>query len=245
MLNVIDTNIMTINNYLAVIGSATITSLDITNGFYTNTIGSKDGLLAIQPLGGIINLAGNTLIVDSSGQVAINGDLTVSGRILADSGEFDTLSLGAPSSATQSALGHLLAVYNEDGETVATIDASGSANLAELTTNMITIASPATASESGLASLLGTAQSNATAGESVLISPNTELTIESPYVTGNSLVYLTPTGNTDNKVLFVKAKHSCDENNPESLPKDLFPALLHSQWRLIHQPHPTLASTGG
>ena len=38
------------------------------------------------------------------------------------------------------------------------------------------------------------------------VTPNTELTINSPYVTGQTLVYLTPTGNSDNKVLFVKSK---------------------------------------
>ncbi|TXH02004.1 MAG: LamG domain-containing protein [Candidatus Moraniibacteriota bacterium] len=203
-----DIDFATINNYLAVIGQATITTLDVTNGLYTDTINSKTGRLA---------LAEDTLLIDSDGQVMINGDLTVSGKILADSGEFNSLSLGTPSSATSSsALGQLLAVYNEQGQAVATIDASGSANLASLTTNMITIASPSVASQSSLATLLGTAQSNSTAGENTLTTPNTELTIESPYVTTNSLVYLTPTTNTDNKVLFVKSKTSCDPQTPNS-----------------------------
>jgi len=52
----------------------------------------------------------------------------------------------------------------------------------------------------------------------VLISPNTELTIESLYVTPNSLVYLTPTTNTDNKVLFVKSKESCVPTTNYQLP---------------------------
>jgi len=170
----------TINNYLAVIGSATITTLDVTNGLYTDSLDSKSGSIA---------LAGGTLIVNSAGTVAINGDLTVTGKIIASE-----LDLG------------VLNILNEDGQSVATIDASGSANLASLTTSMITIAAPAVASQSALASLLGNAQSNATAGEAWLVSPSTELTIESPYVTPNSLVYLTPTTNTDNKVLFVKSK---------------------------------------
>jgi site-specific recombinase XerD len=213
-----DIDFVTINDYLAVIGQATITNLDVTGTFYTNSISSKDNLLALQPTGGIINLANSTLIVDSAGQVAINGDLTVSGKILADSASINSLEIGSPSDATQSALGQLLSIYNEAGEAVATIDASGSANLASLTTNLITIASPGDATQSGLASLIGTAQSNATAGESVLVSPNTELTIESPYVTSGSLVYLTPTGNTENKVVFVKSKTSCPaEPDPDAL----------------------------
>jgi len=202
-ISLLDADFVTINQYLAVIGTATITTLDVTNGLYTNTISSKDNLLAIQPLGGIINLANNTLIVDSSGQVAINGDLTVSGKLLAESASINSLELGTPS-ATSSALGKLLAIYNEQGIAVATIDASGSANLADLTTRLITIASSGVATPSS--ALATDVTTNATAGNSVLVAPNTELTINSPYVTGQTLVYLTPTGNSDNKVLFVKSK---------------------------------------
>jgi len=208
-ISLLDADFVTINNYLAVIGMATITTLDVTNGLYTNTISSKDNLLAIQPLGGIINLANNTLIVDSAGQVAINGDLTVSGKLLAESASINSLELGTPS-ATSSALGKLLAIYNEQGIAVATIDASGSADFKNISTQLITIANAPSASNSGL--LTSFAQSNATAGNAVLISPNTELTISSPYVTPNSLVYLTPTGNTDNKVVFVKSKESCKDS---------------------------------
>jgi hypothetical protein len=177
-----DIDFVTINNYLAVIGQATITTLDVTANLYTASIDSKTG---------IINLAQSTLVVDATGQVMINGDLTVRGKIVATELNLERLN-----------------VYNESGQAVATIDASGSANLASLTTNMITIASPPTASDSStIYDLLPTITSNATAGESILSSPNTELTIESPYVTPNSLVYLTPTTNTDNKVLFVKSKN--------------------------------------
>ncbi len=183
-----DIDFATINNYLAVIGTATITTLDVTNGLYVDSINSKTGLLA---------LADNTMIIDSAGHVAINGDLTVSGKITASELNLERLN-----------------ILDESGVTVATIDASGSANLASLTTNMITIASGGTATNSSaLSSLVGTATSNATAGQSILISPQTQLTIESPYVTPNSLVYLTPTGNTDNKVLFVQSKQTCPESS--------------------------------
>ena len=194
----LDADFVTINNYLAVIGSATITTLDVTNGLYTSNLSSKSGLLA---------LGNNVLLVNDSGEVAINGNLTVSGKILAKSAELDTISLGSPSDASSSALGQLLAIYNEKGQAVATIDASGSANLASITTQLVTIAS---AGEVASDSALATSQStNATAGTAVLISPSTELTINSPFITPNSLVYLTPTGNTDNKVVFVKSKQSC------------------------------------
>jgi site-specific recombinase XerD len=208
-----DIDFATVNNFLAVIGTATITTLNVTNGLYTNTISSKDNLLALQPQGGIINLANNTLIVDSMGQVAINGDLTINGKFMANSASLNTLELGTPKDASSSALGSLLAIYNESGEAVATIDASGSANLASLTTAMITIASPGDATSSSL--LSSDITTNATAGESTLISPDTELTIYSPRVTKDTLVYLTPTTNTDNKVVFVKAKNTCDNLVPD------------------------------
>lgn len=211
-----DIDFATINSYLAVVGSATITDLSVTSNLYTTTINSQTGLLSLQNTGGLINLANSTLLVDSSGNVVVNGDLTVSGQILADSAAFNSLSLGAPTSATSSALGQLLAIYNERGEAVATIDASGSANLARLTTELITIAAGHTATPSSL--LSDSIASNATAGEGTLISPNTELTIESPFVTPDTLVYLTPTTNTDNKVLFVKSKNTCIPVSADSLP---------------------------
>lgn len=206
-----DIDFATINSYLAVVGSATITDLSITNNLYASSINSQNGVLTLQSNGGLINLGSNTLIVDSTGSVVVNGDLYVNGRVLAQSASINNLELGsAPSATTSSALGNLLAVYNENGETVATIDASGSANLASLTTNMITIASAGSATDSSaLATLSGTTKSNSTAGNASLQSPSTELVIESPYVTPDSLVYLTPTTNTDNKVLFVKSKESC------------------------------------
>ena len=215
-----DIDFATINDYLAVIGTATITDLSVTNNIYANTINSQSGVLALQNLGGLINLGNNTLIVDSTGSVAINGDLYVNGRILAESASLNNIELGnAPDSTSSSALGNLLSVYNESGETVATIDASGSANLASLTTNMITIASAGSATDSSaLSTLTGITGSNATAGNATLKTPNTELTISSPYVTANSLVYLTPTTNTDNKVLFVKAKDSCQNSTPTCTP---------------------------
>jgi len=212
-----DINFVTVNNYLAVIGSATITQLSVTDTLLAHSIqapcdptnvsdltsnSSCLSTLALQPLGGTVNLAQDTLIVDSSGQVSVNGDLSVTG----------TLALH-PSSTDPSPLGKLLQIYNEKGVEVGSINASGSANLAELTTKLVTIASPATATASS-SLITTTTTSNATAGNAILVSPNTELTIVSPFVTPNSLVYLTPTGNGGNKVLFVKSKTSCTQSTP-------------------------------
>lgn len=186
----LDADFVTINQYLAVIGSATITSLTVNQDIFVDKITSQNGTLALQPTGGVINLANSTLIVDSTGSVAVNGALSVTGAL-------------ALYPDSTSPLGKLLQVFDEQGLEVASIDASGSATLADVTTQLITIASGGVATPSALAT---EATSNATAGESILASPNTELTINSPYVTGQTLVYLTPTANTDNKVLFVKSK---------------------------------------
>ncbi len=185
---------VSVNDYLAVIGQATITTLDVTNTLYTETINAKSGTLALQPLGGIVKLAGDTLIADSSGNVTINGNVNVTGELRASS-----------------LLGNLLEIYDEGGSVVGSIDASGSATLASLTTQIITIASASDASgsatPSALAQTLGfNFESNATAGTATLVAPNTELVISSPHVASDTLVYLTPTTNTDNKVLFVKSK---------------------------------------
>ncbi|MFH2085295.1 MAG: hypothetical protein ABII21_00670, partial [bacterium] len=209
-----DIDFATVNQYLAVIGQAVITDLDVTNYLYATNINSKTGHLA---------LGNNTLLIDENGQVAINGDLTVSGKILADSAELNSLSLGSPSATSSSELGKLLAVYDESGKQVASIDASGSANLAALTTQLITIAAGSDASASASGLLTTSVKSNATAGESVLVSPNTELVVESPYVTSNSLVYLTPTANTAGKILFVKAKQSCESGS--ELPNNSDPCV--------------------
>jgi hypothetical protein len=217
-LSTLESDFVTINNYLAVIGQATITSLSVTDKLQVSSIESSNSEpLSLQPQGGTINLAAGTLIVDSLGEVAVNGNLLVSGKILAGSIETQTLTLGnAPEATVSSALGQLLSIYNEQGEAVATIDASGSANLASVTTKLISISSGGEATPSS--ELASSTAKNSTAGESIIISPNTELTIESPYITKDSLVYLTPTTNTDNRVLFVKAKNTCESKTSGCIP---------------------------
>ena len=47
---------------------------------------------------------------------------------------------------------------------------------------------------------------NATAGKAIIPNGSTELTINSPHVDAASLIYVTPTGDPQNQVLYVKAK---------------------------------------
>jgi len=55
---------------------------------------------------------------------------------------------------------------------------------------------------------------NATAGEAILPAGETEIIIKSPFVTEKSLIYLTPTSETQNKVLYVKAKKATEGSEP-------------------------------
>ncbi|MDP4030852.1 MAG: MerR family transcriptional regulator [Candidatus Beckwithbacteria bacterium] len=71
-------------DYLAVLGQTTLTDVKINSSLTVNTITSLDNQLFIQPsgLGGINFLAG-LMTLDQSGQVTINGNLTVAGAISA------------------------------------------------------------------------------------------------------------------------------------------------------------------
>ncbi|MDZ7586980.1 MAG: MerR family transcriptional regulator [Patescibacteria group bacterium] len=72
------------SDYLAVIGQAVITDLKINNSLTLNSITSLDNNLYLQPSGlGSINLLAGLITLNDSGQVIINGNLIVSGTIIA------------------------------------------------------------------------------------------------------------------------------------------------------------------
>ncbi len=55
---------------------------------------------------------------------------------------------------------------------------------------------------------------NATAGEATLPANETEITIKSPSITENTLIYVTPISSTQNRVLYVKAKKGTQNLEP-------------------------------
>jgi hypothetical protein len=162
----LDADFVTINQYLAVIGTATITSLTVNQDFFVDKITSQTGTLALQPTGGIVNLADNTLIVASTGGVTINGTLSVTG---ARSPPRRHLPSANPASFDEQVPKSL---------------ASTPPATRRCTTQLITIASGGVATSSALATDVTT---NATAGSLV---PNTELTINS-LCNRSNLVYPT------------------------------------------------------
>jgi len=162
--------------------------------------------------GGVDILAGK-VVIDIDGNVQIVGNLAVGGDLSASSLTLKRSNLpgGSTSEETdgESGFGNLLTVNNPLGETLASIDASGSAYFAQVATQKVIVA---TAEATPSAELTGpTITTNATAGEATLPAYETEIIIKSPYVTENTLIYVTPISSTENKVLYVKAKQASQQ----------------------------------
>jgi len=195
--------------------------------------------LYIQPSGnGSLSLLGNRMILSDTGDVSINGNLYVSGSIYTADIQTETVTIGltsligstnatisaafADAIATDSAAltlapgisnrSRLLALYNNHGELVSEITASGSAMFKELTTQFVTIAAPKYATDSASptatesATLSAQSKANATAGTATLPAGDTQVLVTNTQVAANTLIYLTPLSNTQNQVLYVKQK---------------------------------------
>jgi hypothetical protein len=185
------------SEYLGVLGRATITDLEVTNTFTTQFISAPNDLLAIQPSGvGAINFLAGLVTFDSSGHVTINGNLTVSGNIVAQKIE-----------ARQSQFDDLLALN---------IVSTGSAKFNQVIAEGFVIAADASAAAQATASASIT--TNATAGKATLPAGLTEYTIYTPHVTADTLTYVTPIGDPQNQVLYVKSKQICVGTVPTCSP---------------------------
>jgi hypothetical protein len=124
-----------------------------------------------------------------------------------------TLKLATESAVLGATTQSKFAILDASNSAVASIDASGSAQFKDLAAQGIVIKQPvAQASDSASLSL---AQKNQTAGSAVLSAYTTELTIENNNVSDTGLIYLTPTSDTANQVLYLKSKETC--NGPLAL----------------------------
>ena len=111
-----------------------------------------------------------------------------------------------------------LLVKGINNEMVASIDASGSAEFKKVSTDLLEINTNKEASQSGeviiaaaenfenIGILAPGLQTNATAGEATLPAGEKEIIIYNDKLTDQSLVYLTPTADTEDKILYVKEK---------------------------------------
>jgi hypothetical protein len=188
-----------------------------------NTLGNT---LYLQNLGlGGIDILAGKIVIDSSGNLTINGDVTIKGRLAANLisplPEQDlVISLEntpgvksedtpgvMPNEAMNSGFGKLL-IKGFNGQTVASVDAIDSAQFNEVDTQDLIIALDN--QQSATSNQQSVIETNATAGIAILPANKAEITIKSPFVTENSLIYISPISETKNKVIFVKAKKAGD-----------------------------------
>jgi len=207
---------------LSVLGSITtaqLTAMDsiaIGTGFImtNNSINTLGATLEIQPLrqGDISFMAGRVKI-DTDGNVDINGNLNLAGIINATEGVFDGISTNSIATNIISPLGGAdltiklgdsasnsgsLIVANKAGleklriSDEGNLTASGSGTFDKLNFNLVGEA---------LADSDTTATATGSAGFATIQRNRQEITIYNEKITRDSLIYITPFGNTQNKVL--------------------------------------------
>src|SRR3990167_10464576 len=159
------------SEYLAVLGTATITDLQVTNSLT---------LAKITGYNGTIDLAGNLNI---SGGLTVTGNVEILGELTAPTASFGAL-LAQRLEAEEIKVGQLIIAASSTSEVKEVSTSEVSTHSANITTN-------------------------ATAGKAIIPNGSTELTINSPHVDASSSIYVTPTGDPQNQVLFVKSKQTC------------------------------------
>ena len=163
-----------------------------------NSIDSLTAPLSIQSLAmAPVEIMAGLIKIDTQGNVTITGNLSVAGKI-------DSSQLTVKGIDSQPADNNLLSLQDSSGLQVASVSATGAAQLKQLTTDGLVIAGADTATAS--ANLFGEIETNATAGHAKLNAGEVEITIRNNKVTNYTLVYVTPTSSTQNNVLYVKAK---------------------------------------
>lgn len=199
-------NILTATDQLAVGSNFTISNNAI------NTVGTD---LAIQSLRqGDIAFQGGLIRMDTDGNMTVNGNFNLLGEIDAVHGVFsgtlttpalatDLISPVADSNISLSFKDSKFNIQNSKtatGSAVLSIDnkgniqSSGSATFAKLNFNLVGKAEATSLTE---------AVATGSAGFATLRAGQPELTIKNRIITPKSLIYITPFGNTDNKVLYL------------------------------------------
>ncbi len=198
-------NIETANiQNLFVTNSAALTSLSVSNSLTLGTdfiisnntnnlvsINTLSSPLSIQSLAlAPVEIMAGKLKIDTNGDVYIQGNLYVAGQIY---------SQGITIQKEEDWTG------SDPVQATAVITASGSAEFKEITSDKLVIASAEIATDS--AQLVdGRITTNATTGSAIIPSGRKEIEILSPAITENTLIYITPTSDTKNYVLYIKAK---------------------------------------
>jgi len=183
-----------------------------------NSLNTLTGPLYLQNLGlGGIDILAGKIVIDEHGNATFEGDVTVKGNLAAktirplpendlviDLAQIPLTATESGGENTDSGFGQLL-VKGLNGQTVASIDASGSATFSKLNI------AAANASQSEEIITPTEIKTNATAGKATLPINELEITIKSPFITENTLIYVTPISDTQNKVIFVKSKKAREQ----------------------------------
>jgi len=161
---------------------------------------------------GDVYISGNLEVagIVNSQSLIVNREATVSGSLFANlikplpNKDLTIQLTSRQASGSGTISNQQLAINNQFGHEVASIDASGSARFNKL---LIAGASEASPSGTGFSRLFETrVKSSATAGTATLPAGEILLIIENPQLTEKSLVYVTPTSDAQNQVLYVKSK---------------------------------------
>ena len=175
---------MVVGSKLTVNGDTQLGNAFVTGTFSTGQIAIKDNfiettnsVLYIQPSAtGSVHILGDSMVIADTGDVQINGNLTISKSLIANmitTNEIQTDKLTA----------NVINIATDSAQTI--IAQEGFAALATSSAKL---------------------SSNATAGSATLPLGKTELIINNNKLTPNSMVYLTPNGSTKNQVIYVKSK---------------------------------------
>ncbi|MBU4099740.1 hypothetical protein KJ980_08935 [Patescibacteria group bacterium] len=200
----------TILSDVAIIGGLNIDGSLILANNAINTLGSN---LQLQPLRQAnLSIMGDLLVIDTDGNLKISGnanfakDVTIKGQLSAniiapipDSDLIIRLNNNQKKSDSKSAIRNpQFVIQNTTGSAVLTVNqlgdihASGSGTFSTVAANSFNIIRGAQADTSLVSTI-----ASSSAGTAIITAYETERTIISPFITKDSLIYLTATSNTE------------------------------------------------
>jgi len=178
------------------VGTDMVIQSQLIDNKLANSIDTLTAPLSIQSLAlAPVEIMAGKMRIETNGDVYIAGNLYVAGRVESTGLTVKTAGTGSDP----------VRVEDEAGNLAAGISASGSAQFKELASDKIVIAGASVATDSATLQN-GEINTNASAGSGMLPAGQKEIAIVSPNIKSESLVYVTPTSDTKNYVLYVKAK---------------------------------------
>lgn len=186
-------NSLSVTNSI-VVGSDLVISSTIDNQqLAINSIDTLSAPLSLQSSAAQpIYLMAGKIVINTNGDVEINGNLKVAGNI-------ETTQLNLKQNTNDKVLG----VVDTAGAEVANITSSGSAEFRKLSTDTVELTNdPSATSSSTLNGVIYT--SNASAGQAEIPTGNSEVTVQNPSVKADSLVFVTQVGQSNNNTIYIK-----------------------------------------